>query len=121
MHLTGIDLLDWIGLRRVTEGGVALYESGYVQWGQKVPCYLPEVFGRFVETELTDLLDVNNEGLRRMVMTPRGRDRYQGLRAKRGLPIDPEQSSGDCSVHPRPSAVPDCGRVGGLNDETIRW
>jgi len=120
MHLTGTELLDWLALRRVNEGGVARHGSEYVHWGRKVPCYLPEVFGRLVETELTDLLEVNCEGLRRMVLTSRGRDHYQRLSSKRGLPVDPEQSSGDCSVPPdRPLFPITAGQ--GLNDEAIQW
>jgi len=121
MRLTGIELLDWIALRRVTEGGVALYGSEYVHWGRKVPCYLPEVFARLVEAELADLLDVDCEGLRRMVVTARGVDRYQGLSAKRGLPVDPEQSSGGCSVHPPTGRYSRLRPVGGLDGEAIRW
>lgn len=100
MHLTGPELLDWIALRRVHEGGVARHGSGYVDWGRKVPCYLPEVFARLADTALTGLLDPDSAGLRRVVCTPRGRDRYQKLTAKRAPCADPEQSSGDCPVLP---------------------
>ncbi|MGQ0774534.1 MAG: hypothetical protein ACT4NY_08975 [Pseudonocardiales bacterium] len=121
MRLTGTELLDWIGLRRVTEGGVALHGSDYVHWGRKVPCYLPEVFGRLVEAELIDLLDANREGLRRMAMTPRGLTHYQKLTAKRGLPVGPEAVIRRLlGPPPRPAVVPDCGRSGGLDEEAIR-
>ncbi|MGQ0775056.1 MAG: hypothetical protein ACT4NY_11670 [Pseudonocardiales bacterium] len=63
----------------------------YVDWGRKVPCYLPEVFDRLAESGLTDLLDANcSAGLRRVVCTPRGLDRYQALTAKRGIHVAPE-------------------------------
>jgi len=116
MRLTGIELLDWIALRRVHEGGVAILDSGYVHWGLKVPCYLPEVFDRLADTELTSLLDVDfPAGPRQVVLTPRGLDRYQELTTKRGSPEDPEQSSGDCSVpltgrHPRLRPIRGSGR-----------
>lgn len=97
MHLTGPELLDWIGLRRVHEGGVALRGSGYVEWGRKVPCYLPEVFGRLAEAELTDLLDVDCAGLRRVVLTPCGGDRYQELTVRGGSAVCAEQG---CSASP---------------------
>lgn len=104
MHLIGDELLAWIGLRRVHEGGVARRGAEYLDWGRKVPCYLPEVFDRLAEAGLTELFDRDCAGLRRVGCTPRGSDRYQELTAKRGLPVDPEQSSGDCSVPPdRPS------------------
>lgn len=47
MHLTGSELLDWIGLRRVHEGGVEMHGVEHVDWGRKVPCYLPEVTGEW--------------------------------------------------------------------------
>jgi len=101
MHLTGTELLDWIALRRVHEGGVALHGSEYVHWGRKVPCYLPGVFGRLADAELTELRDPDFPGgPRRVVLTPRGRKRYRELTAKRGAWVDPEQSSGGCSVPP---------------------
>ncbi|MGH3914035.1 MAG: hypothetical protein ACRDTC_11615 [Pseudonocardiaceae bacterium] len=106
MHLTGTELLDWIGLRRVHEGGVARHGSTHLDWGRKVPCYLPEVFDRLAEAGLIDLLDPDcSAGLSRVVCTPRGCDRYQELTAKRAL-LGPEQSFGDCSVSPdRPSSL----------------
>ncbi|MGQ0777688.1 MAG: hypothetical protein ACT4NY_25315 [Pseudonocardiales bacterium] len=112
MLLTGLDLLEWIALRRVHEGGVALHGSQYLHWGQKVPCYLPEVFDRLVEMGLTELLDPGcSSGLRCVAPTSRGQDRYQELTAKRGLSRDPEQPSGSCSVAPdRPSSSIAAGR-----------
>ena len=81
------------------EGGVALHASGYVHWGLKVPCYLPEVFDRLADAELTELLDPDHSGEpRRVVPTSRGRSRYQELSAKHDVCLDPEQSSGACSV-----------------------
>ncbi|MGH3938992.1 MAG: hypothetical protein ACRDTG_10215 [Pseudonocardiaceae bacterium] len=113
MLLTGLDLLEWIALRRVHEGGVALHGSQYLHWGQKVPCYLPEVFDRLVETGLTEALEPGcSSGLCRVVPTFRGHDRYQELTAKRGLSPDPEQSSGGCSVAPDPPLSRDGGRSG---------
>ncbi len=96
MHLTGIELLDWIALRRVHEGGVTVLDFGYVRWGRKVPCYLPEIFDRLSDAELISSLDVDfSTESRRVVLMPRGLDRYQELTAKRGTSVDPEQSSGD--------------------------
>ncbi|MGH3937802.1 MAG: hypothetical protein ACRDTG_04080 [Pseudonocardiaceae bacterium] len=121
MHLTGTELLDWIALRRVHEGGVAMHGSVYVHWGRKVPCYLPEVFGRLVETELAELLDVDcSEELHRMTLTSPGLARFRGLIAKRGLFVNPEQSSGDCSV-PLADRCPDCGRPGPSGRSLVEW
>lgn len=36
MHLTGTELLNWIALRRVHEGGVARHGSAHVDWGLAV-------------------------------------------------------------------------------------
>ncbi|MGH3938799.1 MAG: hypothetical protein ACRDTG_09195 [Pseudonocardiaceae bacterium] len=112
MLLIGLDLLEWIALRRVHEGGVALHGSEYLHWGRKVPCYLPEGFSRLVETGLTELLDPGcSSGLRRIAPTSRGQERYRELSTKRGLSVDPERSSGGCSVT-LTGRIPDCGRSG---------
>ena len=63
---------------------------GMSMGGRTVPCYLPEVFARLAGTGLTSLLDVDRGGLRRVVLTPCGRVRYQELAAKCAL-VDPEQ------------------------------
>lgn len=82
--LTGTDLLDWIALRRICEGYVAMFGSEYFDHGRRVPCYLPEVFGRLAEAELTELRDADFPGGRRgIVLTPLGRDRYHDLEAMR--------------------------------------
>ncbi|MGQ0774123.1 MAG: hypothetical protein ACT4NY_06855 [Pseudonocardiales bacterium] len=62
MHLTGIELLDWIALRRVSESGVALYGPEHLDHGMKMPCFLPEVFARVAEAGLTEVLDPDFPG-----------------------------------------------------------
>lgn len=57
MHLTGTELLDWIALRRVYEGGVAMHGSEHLDRGRKVPCYLPDAFCRLADAELSELRD----------------------------------------------------------------
>ena len=84
MHLTGTELLDCIALRRVRVGGVALYGSVLLDQGRRMPCYLPDTFGRLAEAKLTELLSPDwSGGPRRVVLTPRGQVRYQELTAKR--------------------------------------
>lgn len=74
MHLTGTELLDCIALRRVHGGGVALYGSVHRDQGRRMPCYLPAAFGRLADAELTELLSPGySGGLRRVVLTPRGK------------------------------------------------
>lgn len=61
MHLTGTELLDWIALRRVSEGGVALHGLEHLDHGRKMPCYLPDVFSRLVTAdERSHVLDENS-------------------------------------------------------------
>lgn len=107
MHLTGSELLDWIALRRVSEGGVALHGPEHLDQGMKMPCFLPEAFSRLAAAELTEVRDPDfSGGPCRVMLTPAGRAHYQKLSAERALP-DPEQSSGDCSVPPdRPLSAP---------------
>jgi len=114
MSLTGTGLVDWIALRRVREGGVAIHGSGYVDHGRRVPCYLPEAFDRLAEAGLTDLRDADYPGQRGVVLTPRGRIRYQELESctlpcrhpstPRDFPPDPGRSS-VLSAH-KPFLVP---------------
>ncbi|MGH3939138.1 MAG: hypothetical protein ACRDTG_10990 [Pseudonocardiaceae bacterium] len=81
-RLTGPELLDWIALRRVSEGGVTMLGAHYLDHGQRVPCYLPEAVRRLADAELTELLDPNHPGgAQRVVITSRGRTRYQELNA----------------------------------------
>ncbi|MGH3940499.1 MAG: hypothetical protein ACRDTG_18050 [Pseudonocardiaceae bacterium] len=78
---------------------MALHGSVHLDRGRKMPCYLPDAFHRLAEAELTELLSPDwSGGLRRVVLTPRGQARYQELAAKRDPYLDPEQSSGACSV-----------------------
>ncbi|MGH3938387.1 MAG: hypothetical protein ACRDTG_07080, partial [Pseudonocardiaceae bacterium] len=79
-RLTGTELLDWLALRRVCEGGVAMLGSRYLDRGRRVPCFLPKAFRRLADAELTELLESSSAGgLRRVVITSRGRARYQEL------------------------------------------
>ncbi|MGQ0776397.1 MAG: hypothetical protein ACT4NY_18555 [Pseudonocardiales bacterium] len=81
-RLTGPELLDWIALRRVREGGVAMLDAHYLEHGREVPCYLPETFRRLAGAELTELLDPDYPGGPcRVVLTSHGRARYQELNA----------------------------------------
>ncbi|MGQ0773632.1 MAG: hypothetical protein ACT4NY_04295 [Pseudonocardiales bacterium] len=74
MHLTGTELLDCIALRRVHGAGVALYGSVHLDQGRRMPCYLPDTFGRLAEAELTELLTPGySGGPWRVVLTPRGK------------------------------------------------
>lgn len=91
-RLAGIELLDWLALRRVGEGGVAMLGSHYLDRGRRVPCFLPEALRRLAEGKLTELLDSDSPGgLRRVVITSRGRARYRELSAMRGLGPCPDR------------------------------
>ncbi|MGH3913362.1 MAG: hypothetical protein ACRDTC_08130 [Pseudonocardiaceae bacterium] len=95
-RLSGVELVERIALRRVGGGGVVMLGAHYLDHGRKVPCYLPEVFGRLADTGLTALLDPDHPGgLRRVVITSPGRVRYQELSAMRSPAAGPDHSSGD--------------------------
>ncbi|MGH3928390.1 MAG: hypothetical protein ACRDTF_00255 [Pseudonocardiaceae bacterium] len=115
-RLTGPELLDWIALRRVYQGGVAMLGSHYLDHGQRVPCYLPEACRRLADAELIELLDPDYPGgLRRVVITSHGRARYQELSAIRGHAAGPDQPPSDESISPNTSqgesAWPDTPKV----------
>ena len=84
-RLTGTELLDWIALKRVRQGGVAVLGSHYLDHGRRVPCFLPEAFRRLADAGLTELLDSSLPGgLHRVVITLGGQSRYQELSAVAG-------------------------------------
>ncbi|MGH3899955.1 MAG: hypothetical protein ACRDTA_17295 [Pseudonocardiaceae bacterium] len=106
MHLTGVELLDWIALRRVSEGGVALHGLEHLDHGRKMPCYLPDAFRRLAAAGLTEVGDPDFPGgPSRVVLTPHGRGRHQELSAQRAL-TSPEQPSGGCSILPDRPGIP---------------
>ncbi|MGH3937131.1 MAG: hypothetical protein ACRDTG_00620 [Pseudonocardiaceae bacterium] len=120
MHLTGTELLDWIALRRVSEGGVALHGPEHLDHGRKMPGYLPDAFSRLATAELIEARDPDFPGGPcRLVLTLSGRERYQELKTKRDL-IGPEQPSGGCSVPPDRPPSP-LRPVRGSQEGTVRW
>lgn len=99
MHLTGTDLFGWITSRRVRSGGVALHGPVHFGQGRTMPCYLPGVFGRLAGAELIGLRDPDfPQGPRRIVLTPRGPDRY-------------EQLAANCHPSPCQNSLPEAVRV----------
>ncbi|MGH3915979.1 MAG: hypothetical protein ACRDTC_21610 [Pseudonocardiaceae bacterium] len=110
--LTGPELLDWLALRRVRRGGVAMLGSHYLDQGRKVPCFLPTALHRLADTGLTELLDPDHPGgVRRIVISPDGRVRYQELSALRSTAVDPDRLPGSGEIFPEP-LLPDRGRLG---------
>lgn len=83
------ELTEWIALRRVCAGGVALLGSRYLDLGRPVPGYLDGPLAELHGAGLVALADVDRWLLRRVVPTRTGRARYGELSAKRRAPDDP--------------------------------
>ncbi|MGH3904304.1 MAG: hypothetical protein ACRDTE_08955 [Pseudonocardiaceae bacterium] len=73
------ELIAWIGLRRVHDGGVGCVAGCWVQHGRRVPCYLPAALEELTEAGLIALEDGPHGPLARASLTENGRARYTAL------------------------------------------
>lgn len=83
------ELVEWIALRRVCGGGVAMIGGRYFDGGRRVPCYLPDTLDGLARAGLIALADIDAWGLRRVAPTRDGRTRYRELSALRHTPSTP--------------------------------
>jgi hypothetical protein len=84
--LTGEELFDWLALRRVHQGSVAMAGSCYLDNGRPVPCYLPVPLSRLIETGLLEAVEMN-PCWARIVATASGRARYHELNPRAVVPM----------------------------------
>ncbi len=77
--LTGADLYDWIGLRRVSGGGVAKLGDRWLESGHCVPGYVTESLAVLCGDGLVTLADPEPWGMARAALTDVGTARYQQL------------------------------------------
>ncbi|MGH3702268.1 MAG: hypothetical protein ACRDQY_23025 [Pseudonocardiaceae bacterium] len=73
--LAGTDLLDWIALRRVSDGGVTNLDGCWLDGGRRVPGYVTETLGELLAAGLIVLADqqpVACAGRRSPTAGPRG-------------------------------------------------
>ncbi|MGH8571613.1 MAG: hypothetical protein ACREX8_03425, partial [Gammaproteobacteria bacterium] len=79
LPLSGAELVEWIALRRVCGGGVAMVGGSWFDLGRLVPCYLPDTLDGLRRDGLIALTEVDEWGLRRAAATLAGRARYVEL------------------------------------------
>lgn len=77
--LTGADLYDWIGLRRVSGGGVAKLGDRWLEGGHRVPGYVTEALAVLCGDGLVTLADPEPWGMARAALTDVDTARYQQL------------------------------------------
>jgi hypothetical protein len=79
--LTGVDLSDWIALRRISKGHVVKLGAHWIQNGRRVPYYVADALAMLCEHGLVALADPDPLiGITaRAVLTDTGATRYQQL------------------------------------------
>lgn len=103
--LAGTDLLDWIALRRVSDGGVTNLGGCWLDGGRRVPGYVTETLGELLAAGLIVLADQQPGGMRRSTLTDCGAARYQRLAQQRQAVPD-DVISGWPRVEPFPASAP---------------
>lgn len=103
--LAGTDLLDWIALRRVSDGGVTNLDGCWLDGGRRVPGYVTETLGELLAAGLIVLADQQSGGMRRSTLTDCGAARYQRLAQQRQAVPD-DVISGRPRVEPFPASAP---------------
>ena len=89
-ELMSDDLMAWLALRRVNEGGVTLLEGSYYHHDRPVPHYLNAPLTALVETGQIRLAESNlhGRGMQQVMFTENGREWYEVLCGKRGVSSD---------------------------------
>ncbi|MGH3549732.1 MAG: hypothetical protein ACRDQU_16830 [Pseudonocardiaceae bacterium] len=75
------DLLAWIVLSRVHDGGVTRQHGDYFDRNVLTPNYLAEPFARLTDTGQMALADPDPTGRQQVTITDAGRTRYAQLRS----------------------------------------
>lgn len=85
------DLMAWLALRRVHEGGVTLLEDSYYHHGHALPHYLNAPLTELLNAEQLVLAeaDPHTAGMQQVRFTQEGQDLYAVLCGKRGVRLDP--------------------------------
>lgn len=101
--LPATELIEWIALRRVRWGGVALYGVRYLDHGRRVPCYLDEPLDELRRRGLVELVERPEWCVWRVVLTRAGAS---------GAASRPPSGHPSVSAISRPATHPDnAGRV----------
>lgn len=84
-QLSGVDVYDWIALRRVDDGGVARLGEWWLDWGHQVPGYVTDALTELCRRELVVLRDLDPAAgcMARAALTDAGTIRYEQLRRQR--------------------------------------
>ncbi|MDQ2884090.1 MAG: hypothetical protein M3Y48_23825 [Actinomycetota bacterium] len=75
------DLLAWIVLSRVHDGGVTRQHENYFDRGETAPAYLAEPFTHLTATGALALADPDPTGRQQVTITDTGRTRSTQLRS----------------------------------------
>lgn len=75
--LAGVDLYDWIALRRVSGGGVVKLDPVWLESGRRVPGYVTDALTALCQRGLVTLTEP--DPIARAAFTDAGTDRYELL------------------------------------------
>lgn len=99
--LSGVDLYDWMALRRVSDGGVARLGEWWLDWGHRVPGYVTDALAELCRRELVVLRDPNPTAgcMARGALTDSGACRYEQLcwQRKTALRVSALQCGASCA------------------------
>ncbi|MGH3813419.1 MAG: hypothetical protein ACRDUV_13355 [Pseudonocardiaceae bacterium] len=101
--LPGAELIEWLALRRVCGGGMAMVGARWCDLGRLVPSYLHDPLEDLHRAGLVVVAGVDEWGRRRAAVTLAGRARFVELSAKRAAPIEPRARRGPPGWDVRPS------------------
>ncbi|MGH3438561.1 MAG: hypothetical protein ACRDRN_19085 [Sciscionella sp.] len=88
------DLLAWIVLSRVHDGGVTWQHGDFFDRGVLAPDYLAGPFARLTNTGSLALADHDPTGRQQVRITDAGRTRSAQLRSAAARPLDPGRAAG---------------------------
>lgn len=91
--LSGADLYDWIALRRVSDGLVAIQNGLWLESGRRMPGYVTDTLTALAEQRLVTLAKPDPWGMARATLTGAGSIRYEQLSRQRktALRVPPPQ------------------------------
>jgi hypothetical protein len=86
LPLPAAELAEWMALRRVCGGGVAMAGDCYLDLGRPMPGYLDDPLDGLRRRGLAELVECPGGCYWRLTPTSEGRDRYDALSLRRGIP-----------------------------------
>ncbi|MFY9806602.1 MAG: hypothetical protein WCC38_18655 [Pseudonocardiaceae bacterium] len=77
--LAGTDLYDWMALRRVKAGGIALRGDHWLEHGRRIPGYVAGALAASCDSSAVTLAEPDHWRMRRAALTNAGSARFQQL------------------------------------------